>query len=358
MPLYLRATNYSGGTNLNGTLTYSQLDGNFIYLDQRFETGSFTGSLYGTASWSNNSVSSSNALTASYVLNAVSSSFSVSASRALSAVSSSYPFRVTGSSIISHNTMGSSNDALFIGSNAGYISRFADRSIFIGLQAGRENNGNDSICIGSYAGYGDTGVTATNAIWLGNSAGYRANSANSSIFIGQDAGRGSLDAYNSIFIGYGSGYGANGANNGNFIGIYAGYNATIASNSTLIGYQVGRKFSGNGVGRNNIIVGTNITLENDREDSLNIAGLIFGTGSYYNLSTQSSGSANGRIGINVPNPQQALDVSGSFRQRDGFVILPQVSASLNFVDDAAAATGGVPLGGLYRSGSFVLIRLT
>lgn len=40
------------------------------------------------------------------------------------------------------------------------------------------------------------------------------------------------------------------------------------------------------------------------------------------------------------------------------VVLPQVSSSLNFVNDAAAATGGVPLGGLYRSGSFILIRLT
>jgi hypothetical protein len=35
MPLYLRSTDYSGGTNLNSTLTYSQLDENFIYLDTR-----------------------------------------------------------------------------------------------------------------------------------------------------------------------------------------------------------------------------------------------------------------------------------------------------------------------------------
>lgn len=39
------------------------------------------------------------------------------------------------------------------------------------------------------------------------------------------------------------------------------------------------------------------------------------------------------------------------------VILSAVSASLNFVDDIAAATGGVPLGGLYRSGSLIRIRL-
>ena len=40
------------------------------------------------------------------------------------------------------------------------------------------------------------------------------------------------------------------------------------------------------------------------------------------------------------------------------VILTQVSSSLEFTDDIAAAAGGVPLGGLYRNGNFILIRLT
>jgi hypothetical protein len=30
---------------------------------------------------------------------------------------------------------------------------------------------------------------------------------------------------------------------------------------------------------------------------------------------------------------------------------------LNFADDAAAAIGGVPLGGLYRNGNFIIIRI-
>jgi len=40
------------------------------------------------------------------------------------------------------------------------------------------------------------------------------------------------------------------------------------------------------------------------------------------------------------------------------IILPTVSSSLNFVDDASAAAGGVPLGGVYRNGNFILIRMT
>ena len=43
---------------------------------------------------------------------------------------------------------------------------------------------------------------------------------------------------------------------------------------------------------------------------------------------------------------------------NGYVVLTQVSASLNFVDDAAAAAGGVPLGGLYRNGNFILVRIS
>jgi len=42
----------------------------------------------------------------------------------------------------------------------------------------------------------------------------------------------------------------------------------------------------------------------------------------------------------------------------GYVVLSQVSSSLNFADDAAAAAGGVPIGGLYRNGNFILIRLS
>jgi hypothetical protein len=54
----------------------------------------------------------------------------------------------------------------------------------------------------------------------------------------------------------------------------------------------------------------------------------------------------------------SLNVSGSSHTiQNGYVILQQVSQSLNFVDDTAAAAGGVPLGGLYRNGNFIVIRI-
>jgi hypothetical protein len=49
--------------------------------------------------------------------------------------------------------------------------------------------------------------------------------------------------------------------------------------------------------------------------------------------------------------------SGSQTVTTGYVVLTQVSQSLNYADDAAAASGGVPLGGLYRNGNFIAIRI-
>ena len=46
----------------------------------------------------------------------------------------------------------------------------------------------------------------------------------------------------------------------NFFGASAGHSTTNASYSNLFGYQVGKTFSGNNIGGNNIIIGTNISL--------------------------------------------------------------------------------------------------
>jgi hypothetical protein len=52
----------------------------------------------------------------------------------------------------------------------------------------------------------------------------------------------------------------------------------------------------------------------------------------------------------------SLDVTGSM-DVDGFTILSTVSSSYNFADDSAAASGGVPLGGLYHTSGTIKIRL-
>jgi len=50
--------------------------------------------------------------------------------------------------------------------------------------------------------------------------------------------------------------------------------------------------------------------------------------------------------------------TGSFLNNTGYVVLTEVSESLNFSDDTAAQAGGVPLGGLYRNGNTIQIRIS
>jgi len=80
------------------------------------------------------------------------------------------------------------------------------------------------------------------------------------------------------------------------------------------------------------------------------------------------------VGYNFTVPQYTLDVSGSGNYNNGLnvtgsqnisgsltstniVVLSKVSSSYNFANDAAAAAGGIPLGGLYRNANAIQIRL-
>ena len=263
------------------------------------------------------------------------------------------------------NSATSASNSNFIGQNAGQSATNAIASNFIGYNAGNSAIGsNNSNFIGQYAGNGAT--SAYNSNFLGTNAGNNATGAFNSNFLGQNAGNNAIGAYysnfigpfsgqsatnvyNSNFIGPYAGNGATNANNSNFIGYFAGYSATNANNSNFLGYSAGQsapsasysnffgKYSGYGatyasysiaigfqsgynffgtygIGSNNIIIGTNITLPDSASNAVNIGGLIFGTGSYSNVnSVPYAGSANGYIGINQPNPQYSLDVRGSTR---------------------------------------------
>lgn len=50
--------------------------------------------------------------------------------------------------------------------------------------------------------------------------------------------------------------------------------------------------------------------------------------------------------------------SNSVIVENGFIVLNEVRSDLDYADDTAAAAGGVPLGGLYRNGNFIQIRIT
>ncbi len=226
------------------------------------------------------------------------------------------------------------NSSNFIGGNAGLLATDANSSNFIGLTAGREAiNASYSNFIGVNAGYSATNAAFSN--FLGWNAGQDATNANASNFLGSFAGYKATNAYYSHFLGYFTGTEAINAYYSNFLGNGAGAFAENASYSTLMGYKVGStNFAVSSIGSNNIIIGTNITLAPARKDSINIGGILFGSGSYSTTTENAfSGSANGRIGINQPLPIFSLDVSGSGRyttglQVTGSLIAPTIIGSL------------------------------
>jgi hypothetical protein len=85
---------------------------------------------------------------------------------------------------------------------------------------------------------------------------------------------------------------------------------TTSNNNIALGYKTNCVITGS---QNNIVIGTNIGVAESSANRINIGAIIFGSGSFSNTSSATfSGSSNGFVGINQPNPQYNLDVSGSF----------------------------------------------
>lgn len=278
-----------------------------VLISGSLTAASITGSLFGTSSW------------------AVSASWAPASVQALAVTAS-------GTTIYSSNPATSNfstNNSILLGANAGNGATLAQNSIFIGQEAGKgasgalqsnfigRNAGSGSVnayssnFLGAYAGNGAT--NAINSNFFGVSTGENATNASYSNFIGETAGYNATNAENSTFMGNAAGSGATEASRSVFIGPFAGLGAIYAANSVLIGSNAGQQVTGNGVGPNNIIIGTNISLENDRRDSINLGGIIFATGSYSDTAGNPFTGAmiDAKVGINRPLPQYTLDVSGS-----------------------------------------------
>ena len=320
------ATGNVGINTSSPTLATLQVNGNAW-------ANSFTGSLFGTSSWA------INALTASFFNGSVNN-----------AVTSSYPISVSGSTIYStgpSTSAFSTNNSIFLGDTAGSTATSAYNSNFLGNSAGNgATSAYNSNFLGAFSGYNS--LNANNCNFFGNSAGQDASLVNNSNFLGNSAGNNATRADNSNFLGASAGQNATRANNSNFLGVAAGASAISASNSnflgqyageladraifsnflgfysgqsavsasysTLMGYQVGYNVAGGdlGVKSNNIIIGTNITLPNGAQDSINLGGIIFATGSYPTTTGNpysGSRSGTGKVGINVVSPSYELELS-------------------------------------------------
>lgn len=199
-------------------------------------------------------------------------------------------FKNSGSSIAIGNLAGanddgSSNNAVYLGNNAGNQNENGYGVIAIGSYTMYNSTGNDNIGIGANAGrnttsglrnvaigrdalYNNTNNSSTVAI--GYRSAYLLNGASSTTAIGTEALRDNVDgAANSAFgyqplynlssgnyntgIGYRAGYGVadHVKTGGTYLGVYAGYKDTSDYN-TIIGYNAGYELASSS---NNVFLG-------------------------------------------------------------------------------------------------------
>lgn len=319
---------------------FNEFTASFNHFTASYNTGSFTGSFYGqvygsasyatTASWA--AYAANVPETASF---AVSSSYAVSTSFANS---SEYPIKATGSFSLygpGAGAQASTANAILLGNLAGNIAAHANGAVMLGASAGGSmRSGSNSVVIGTQAG--EFSTYARSAVFLGNQAGRGATYASYSVMIGELAGSNSEPlAYSVVlgyaagasifgalastrysnFIGYAAGLSALSSSYSNFFGYYAGYGAQSSMFSNFIGYKAGYSEGSTWPGSNTTIIGTNISLDQNLNNYVNLGAVLFISGTYSNTSVDSpfTGSNNGRVGINTTLPAYSLDVSGSGR---------------------------------------------
>ena len=196
-------------------------------------------------------------------------------------------------------------------------------NVLIGANAGQYLSGGYNTAVGSSAllGVNSNLTTGTYNTAVGRAAGRRAiGNSNRNVYIGNCAGP-SSDVEQNYQLYIGQHHGETPLIRGDF------NTGVLTINSCLKVAEASGSFIGDGSG---------------------LTG-ISGAGFPYNGAAVISGSL---------LVSQSTAAGTAVTIENGHTILAQVSESLEFDNDTLAAAGGVPLGGLYRSGNFIAIRLT
>ena len=266
----------------------------------------------------------------------------------------------------------------FVGYNAGQGNISGSGNTFVGALAGQNTRGNNNAFVGSSAGRdnavginnaffgpfaGQSNISGSYNTFIGASAGATNTQADNNTFVGMNAGSFNSVGTDNTFVGMNAGTNNNSGSGNSFFGRQAAVSNTTGANNSTFGFQAGQS---NQSGSNNSFFGKD-------------AGSFLGNGSSQNNSADNSvflgaqTRANASAETNqivigyqaVGNGSNTVTIGNSSitdTYLEGTInistaILSQVSQSLEFANDTAAAAGGVPLGGLYRSGNFILIRL-
>jgi uncharacterized delta-60 repeat protein len=280
------------------------------------------------------------------------------------------------------NTSGSGNT--FIGQGAGTYNTTANYNAFIGHNAGRDTSvGTNNTFVGPFAG--QVNISGSHNTFIGSSAGVANTQADSNTFVGSNAGSNNSVGTDNTFVGRNAGTNTTSGSGNSFFGRQAAAQNNTGANNSTFGFQAGQynqsgssntffgkdagTYLGNGSSQNNsadnsVFLGAQTRANASAETNQIVIGYqAVGNGS--NTVTIGNNSITdtylkGDVSASLFTGSFAGDsliIDNDVRIENGFSILTSVSQSLEFANDTAAAAGGVPLGGLYRSGNFILIRL-
>ncbi|MDR1679194.1 MAG: hypothetical protein LBR81_05380 [Prevotellaceae bacterium] len=233
------------------------------------------------------------------------------------------------------NSSGSHNTA--IGSRALSLLSAKSGNTAVGYKAQVDANGMSNTSLG-YRTLERT--TGNENIALGYKAMFNAGSGNRNIGIGyqsllnitsgrENTGLGTYvlqslsSGEHNIAMGYGAGRDLTTGSQNIIFGRETHVSSSYSYN-IIIGYR-----SAALMGDNNIIIGKKISLPAGTSNGLNIGGVLFGSGLQSELpGNPTAQPANGKIGINVVNPQYTLDVNGTIRAKE---VLVNLEAGADFV---------------------------
>lgn len=248
-------------------------------------------------------------------------------------------------------TTGGNN--VFVGTDAGRnITGTPSSNTGVGRDAGRNTGGSFNTFVGAEAGYGaDTGATTAN----NNSGfGYGSIGGKGNLTTGaNNTGLGANSGFNlttgasNTIVGYNSGVAMTTGGSNTTVGTLSGNAITSGAGNTLVGLSAGQTIT---TGVNNTIIG----------QSVGSSVLTTGSGNIYiGVSANiAAGSANEgstfRLGNHATNLMRATGINTATPA----FFLDWMPASTSFASDAAAATGGVAVGQIYRNGSVLQCRIS
>ena len=254
------------------------------------------------------------------------------------------------------NSTGAGNVIIGYQSGGGQLTGGATmttaENTYVGSQVAANHSGGGGFNVGVGLGVMRVDPAPQNTVSIGCDASRNSTNNLRSVFVGTQAGRNGNNLADLVYIGFSVGFGTDGimpaVSNTVAIGSYAlsDPNMGSANNSVFVGGNVAKK--GQSV-PGNLLLGPNVGS----------ATLINGTGLIYLGASGAIDAATAtenhtfRLGNHATNLMRATGINTA----SPAFFLDWLPTSTSYANDAAAATGGVGIGQIYRNGSAVQIRV-